>query len=38
MPKQAQFSFSTYPRNAEAALKLSFTEPLTTDRTQNWEV
>ncbi|MGZ8233738.1 PepSY-associated TM helix domain-containing protein, partial [Methylobacter tundripaludum] len=35
---QDQLTFADYPRNGEAAFKLSFSEPLAADRTQNWQV
>ncbi len=38
MPHQARLTFADYPRNGEAAFKLSFSEPLAADRTQNWQV
>jgi len=38
MPKQDQLTFADYPRNGEAAFKLSFSEPLAADRIQNWQV
>jgi uncharacterized iron-regulated membrane protein len=38
MPKQDSFTFANYPRNYEAAFKLSFSELLATDQTQNRQV
>lgn len=38
MPTQDQLTFANYPRNAEAAFKLSFSEPLATGQTQSWQV
>lgn len=38
MSQQDRLTFADYPRNDEAAFKLSFSEPLAADRTQNWQV
>ncbi len=38
MPKQDQLTFADYPRNDEAAFRLSFSEPLANDQTQTWQV
>jgi len=38
MPKQAVHTFADYPRNAEAALKMHFTQPAADGAGESWEV
>lgn len=38
MPETAVHTFSNYPRNSEAALKMSFTQPSAEGISENWEV
>lgn len=38
MPPIAQKNFATYPRNAEAAFKFTYTLPVARDITENWQV
>lgn len=38
MPEQAKLSFSTYPRNEEAAFKLNFNQTSINGETQSWQV
>lgn len=38
MPATAKLAFSDYPRNAEAAFKLNFQQPVANQQTESWQV
>jgi uncharacterized iron-regulated membrane protein len=38
MPESAEHTFANYPRNAEAALKMHFTQPAADGASESWEV